>query len=80
LPCRRGDPLIAALDRDAVGCNRASNTCRARHNSIWQREYFRAFWECVAACLAPKGRIFLIGNIATDRAEQLDAETPGDWS
>jgi hypothetical protein len=43
-------------------------------------EDFRAFWECVAACLAPKGRIFLIGNIATDRAEQLDAETPGDWS
>lgn len=24
--------------------------------------------------------MFLIGNIATDRAEQLDAETPGDWS
>jgi hypothetical protein len=32
-PSRRGEPLIAALDRYAVGCNRASNTCRARHCS-----------------------------------------------
>ena len=29
---RRGQPLIAALDRQATGCYRASNTCRARHS------------------------------------------------
>ncbi|MGZ3641860.1 MAG: hypothetical protein ACXVAI_06325, partial [Candidatus Limnocylindrales bacterium] len=36
-PPRRGQPLIAALDRDLVGCYRASKTCRARHESIWWR-------------------------------------------
>lgn len=41
-------------------------------------ERFEAFWERVAACLAPKGRIFLIDNIASEEANPLDVETPGD--
>jgi demethylmenaquinone methyltransferase/2-methoxy-6-polyprenyl-1,4-benzoquinol methylase len=40
-------------------------------------EYFEAFWERVAAWLKPDGRVFLIDNIATKRAMQLDPETPG---
>jgi demethylmenaquinone methyltransferase/2-methoxy-6-polyprenyl-1,4-benzoquinol methylase len=40
--------------------------------------YFGAFWDRVAACLAPDGRVFLIDNIATDRAASLDPEAPGD--
>jgi hypothetical protein len=30
----RGDPLIAALDGHAIGCERAPDTCRARHNPL----------------------------------------------
>ncbi len=41
-------------------------------------ERFEAFWDRVAACLAPDGRVFLIDNMATGPAKQLDAETPGD--
>jgi glucose-6-phosphate 1-dehydrogenase len=38
-PPGRGEPLIAALDGHAVGCNRASNTCRARHNNQRERQH-----------------------------------------
>lgn len=41
-------------------------------------EYFEAFWERVAACLAPGGRVLLIDNIDTAHAARLDPETPGD--
>jgi len=41
-------------------------------------ERFETFWERVAACLAPKGRIFVIDNIATEQDNLLDPETPGD--
>jgi demethylmenaquinone methyltransferase/2-methoxy-6-polyprenyl-1,4-benzoquinol methylase len=40
-------------------------------------DYFESFWERVAACLAPDGRVFLIDNIATGQAASLDPETPG---
>jgi demethylmenaquinone methyltransferase/2-methoxy-6-polyprenyl-1,4-benzoquinol methylase len=40
-------------------------------------EYFERFWERVATCLAPGGRVFLIDNIATDQEHDLDPETPG---
>ena len=36
-PPRRGQPLVPALDRDLVGCYRAPNTCRARHDERLQR-------------------------------------------
>ncbi len=39
---------------------------------------FEAFWERVALCLKPGGRVFLIDNIATSHAARLDPEIPGD--
>jgi 2-polyprenyl-3-methyl-5-hydroxy-6-metoxy-1,4-benzoquinol methylase len=39
---------------------------------------FETFWERVAAALAPGGRVFLIDNIATRRAQALDPEAPGE--
>ena len=36
-PGRGGDPLIMVLDRQAVGRNRASNTCRARQYPLLRR-------------------------------------------
>ena len=40
-PCR-GQPFIAALDRDRVGCSPAPNTCRARHFDLFgQRQRAR---------------------------------------
>ena len=41
-------------------------------------ERFDAFWERVARCLKPNGRVFLIDNIATAQAERLDPEIPGE--
>jgi hypothetical protein len=42
-PPGRGEPLIAALDRHVVGCNRASNTYRTRHHHLFrQRQPVRA--------------------------------------
>jgi SAM-dependent methyltransferase len=37
-------------------------------------ELFATFWERVAACLAPGGRVFLIDNIDTEHASALDPE------
>ena len=34
----RCEPLVAALNGHVVGCEGGPDTCRARHNSIWQRE------------------------------------------
>lgn len=39
---------------------------------------FEAFWERVAACLEPGGRIFVIDNVATSHASRLDPEIRGD--
>lgn len=39
---------------------------------------FEAFWERVAACLNPGGRVFLIDNVATAHAARLDPEIRGD--
>lgn len=39
---------------------------------------FETFWERVAACLRPGGRIFLIDNVATTHAARLDPEIRGD--
>jgi demethylmenaquinone methyltransferase/2-methoxy-6-polyprenyl-1,4-benzoquinol methylase len=41
-------------------------------------EYFEEFWGRVAATLKPDGRVFLIDNIATEHADLLDPEVPGD--
>ena len=39
--------------------------------------HFEAFWERVAACLKPGGRIFLIDNVATMHAARMDPEIHG---
>ena len=39
---------------------------------------FEAFWQRVAACLKPDGRIFVIDNVATTHAARLDPEIRGD--
>jgi len=39
-------------------------------------ELFAGFWERVGCCLKPGGRVFLIDNLPSDEAEELDPETP----
>lgn len=41
-------------------------------------ENFEEFWDRVAACLKPGGRVFLIDNLPTDEAEAFDPEIPHD--
>ncbi|MEX1173151.1 MAG: class I SAM-dependent methyltransferase [Chloroflexota bacterium] len=41
-------------------------------------ELFETYWERVAGCLAPTGRVFLIDNLQSNHAERLDPEIPGD--
>jgi 2-polyprenyl-3-methyl-5-hydroxy-6-metoxy-1,4-benzoquinol methylase len=41
-------------------------------------ERFEAFWERVARCLKPDGRVFVIDNIATAQAARLDPEIPAE--
>jgi demethylmenaquinone methyltransferase/2-methoxy-6-polyprenyl-1,4-benzoquinol methylase len=40
-------------------------------------EHFGEFWDRVAACLKPGGRVFVIDNMASNRAAELDPERPG---
>lgn len=41
-------------------------------------ERFAQFWKQVDRFLKPEGRVFLIDNLPTEQAEELDPETPAD--
>jgi len=41
-------------------------------------EYFAGFWKQVDRFLKPDGRVFLIDNLPTDAAKELDPEHPAD--
>lgn len=41
-------------------------------------ERFEEFWRKVDRCLKPGGRVFLIDNLPSEKAEELDPEIPAD--
>jgi SAM-dependent methyltransferase len=40
-------------------------------------ERFEGFWDMVRSCLAPGGRVFLIDNLRSEAAAEIDPEAPG---